>query len=169
MLDERKTAILSAVVQEYIATALPVGSSHVVDTPGVSRCRRPPCATRWPCSSRRDTSCSRTPSAGRIPTDKGYRFFVDHLSRPGRLDPRATAAGAAVLLHAHGHSRRCSTAPAELLARLTNYAGVVVGPTAQVQLVRSMQLVRLTSEVATVVAVLGDGPSRARPSTSLPN
>ena len=34
MLDERKTAILSAVVQEYIATALPVGSTHIADAPG---------------------------------------------------------------------------------------------------------------------------------------
>jgi heat-inducible transcriptional repressor len=35
MLDERKTAILSAVVQEYIATAQPVGSTHIADAPGV--------------------------------------------------------------------------------------------------------------------------------------
>ena len=35
MLDERKTAILRAVVEEYITTALPVGSTHVADAPGV--------------------------------------------------------------------------------------------------------------------------------------
>ena len=34
MLDERKTAILRAVVQEYISTALPVGSGHVASAPG---------------------------------------------------------------------------------------------------------------------------------------
>ena len=35
MLDERKTAILSAVVQEYIATAQPVGSGHIAEAPTV--------------------------------------------------------------------------------------------------------------------------------------
>ena len=59
MLDERKTAILSAVVHEYIATAQPVGSTHIADAPA-SMCRRPPCATRWPCSNRRAIWFSRT-------------------------------------------------------------------------------------------------------------
>ena len=35
MLDERKTAILRAVVQEYITTAQPVGSTHIASAPGV--------------------------------------------------------------------------------------------------------------------------------------
>ena len=35
MLDERKTAILRAVVQEYITTAQPVGSTHIANAPGV--------------------------------------------------------------------------------------------------------------------------------------
>src|SRR4029079_18431750 len=35
MLDERKTSILRAVVQEYITTAQPVGSTHIADLPGV--------------------------------------------------------------------------------------------------------------------------------------
>jgi heat-inducible transcriptional repressor len=35
MLDDRKTAILRAVVQEYVATGLPVGSSHIANLPAV--------------------------------------------------------------------------------------------------------------------------------------
>jgi len=35
MLDERKTAILRAVVEEYVTTAQPVGSTHIADAPGV--------------------------------------------------------------------------------------------------------------------------------------
>ncbi len=156
MLDERKTAILSAVVQEYIATALPVGSTHVVDVPGV---RVSPATVRNEMAVLEQEGYLVQPhtSAGRIPTDKGYRFFVDHLSAPGGLDQRTTARVGEFFSTAHGRLEEMLHRTTELLARLTNYAGVVVGPTAQVQLVRSVQLVRLSSEVATVVAVLGNG------------
>ena len=67
MLDERKTAILRAVVQEYIATAQPVGSGTCRQRARRCGSRRPPSATRWRCSSRRATSPSRTrrPAASR--------------------------------------------------------------------------------------------------------
>ena len=144
MLDERKTAILSAVVQEYIATALPVGSTHVVDAPGV---RVSPATVRNEMAVLEQEGYLVQPhtSAGRIPTDKGYRFFVDHLSAPGGLDQRTTARVGEFFSTAHGRLEEMLHRTTELLARLTNYAGVVVGPTAQVQLVRSVQLVRLSS------------------------
>ena len=46
MLDERKAAILSAVVREYIETAQPVGSGRVASAPGID-VSPPPCATSW--------------------------------------------------------------------------------------------------------------------------
>ncbi len=58
---------------------------------------------------------------------------------------------------AHGRLEEMLRRTTELLARLTNYAGVVVGPKAEVQVVRSVQLVPITSESATIVAVLGNG------------
>src|SRR3984957_8277364 len=85
-LDARKAAILNAVVTEYIGSAQPVGSQHVVDAPGVSVSSatvRSDMATL----EREGFLAQPHTSAGRIPTDKGYRFFVDHLARPGSLDP----------------------------------------------------------------------------------
>jgi heat-inducible transcriptional repressor len=41
MLDDRKTSILRAVVQEYITTAQPVGSTHIADLPACGSVRRP--------------------------------------------------------------------------------------------------------------------------------
>ena len=78
MLDERKTAILSAVVQEYIATGQPVGSAHIAHTAGVSVSSA---TVRNDMSMLEQEGYLVQPhtSAGRIPTDKGYRFFVDTL------------------------------------------------------------------------------------------
>src|ERR1700750_259750 len=85
MLDDRKTAILRAVVQEYIATALPVGSGHVATAPGVI-VSSPTVRNEMAVLEQEGYLIQPHTSAGRVPTDKGYRFFVDHLSQPGRLD-----------------------------------------------------------------------------------
>jgi heat-inducible transcriptional repressor len=96
-------------------------------------------------------------SAGRIPTDKGYRFFVDHLGAPGLLDQHTRATVGQFFSTAHGRLEELLHRTTDLLARLTNYAAVVVGPKAEAIAVRSVQLVGLSSAAATIVAVLGNG------------
>jgi heat-inducible transcriptional repressor len=155
MLDERKTAILSAVVQEYIASALPVGSTHIADAPGV---RVSPATVRNEMAVLEQEGYLVQPhtSAGRIPTDKGYRFFVDHLVSPG-IDRHTSATVGQFFSTAHGRLEEMLHRTTDLLATLTNYAAVVVGPRAEAVTVRSVQLVALSSSAATVVAVLGNG------------
>ena len=156
MLDERKTVILSAVVQEYIATALPVGSTHIADAPGISVS---PATVRNEMAVLEQEGYLVQPhtSAGRIPTDKGYRFFVDHLAVPGLLDRHTSATVGEFFASAHGRLEEMLHRTSDLLARLTNYAAVVVGPRAEAVAVRSVQIVTLSSTAATVVAVLGNG------------
>src|SRR3546814_3934403 len=78
MLDDRKAAILRAVVEEYIDTAQPVGSAHVVKAADV---KVSSATVRNDMATLENEGYLRQPhtSAGRIPTEKGYRFFVDHL------------------------------------------------------------------------------------------
>ena len=95
-LDARKAAILNAVVTEYIGSAQPVGSQHVVDAPGVS-VSSATVRSDMAALERDGYLAQPHTSAGRIPTDKGYRFFVDHLARPGIARPGRTPAGPAVL------------------------------------------------------------------------
>src|SRR5688500_15451860 len=156
MLDERKTAILSAVVQEYISTALPVGSTHIANAPGISVS---PATVRNEMAVLEQEGYLVQPhtSAGRIPTDKGYRFFVDHLTAPGLLDQHTSATVGDFFASAHGRLEEMLHSASDLLARLTNYAAVIVGPKAEAVAVRSVQVVALSPTAATVVAVLGNG------------
>src|SRR5271167_5001825 len=100
-LDPRKAAILNAVVSEYIETAEPVGSAHITGTPGVevsSATVRSDMA-----ALERDGYLTQPhTSAGRIPTDKGYRFFVDHLAGTGSLDPNGRQQVRQFFKTAHG-------------------------------------------------------------------
>ena len=156
MLDERKTAILRAVVQEYITTAQPVGSTHIANAPGVHVSSA---TVRHDMSVLEQDGYLVQPhtSAGRVPTDKGYRFFVDHLTPSGRLDEAATQQVGEFFGRAHGRLEELLSRTSDLLANLTRYAAVVVGPAAQVAVVRSVQVVGLSPRTAMVVAVLSNG------------
>lgn len=156
MLDERKTAILQAVIREYIESAQPVGSAHISRVPGVSVSSA---TVRNEMAVLEQEGFLTQPhtSAGRVPTDKGYRYYVDHLGVPGRLDV-ARAEQVDTFFHAsHGALERLLSDTSRLLATLTNYAAVVVRPATEASVTRSLQLVVLSSRIAMVVAVLANG------------
>lgn len=156
MLDERKTAILSAVVQEYIATAQPVGSTHIATAPGVG-VSSATVRNEMAVLEQEGFLAQPHTSAGRVPTDKGYRFFVDHLAAPGRLDEVRLAQVGDFFAAAHGRLEEMLHQTSDLLARLTSSAAVVLGPTPAALEVRSVQLVRLSTGHATVVVVHSNG------------
>jgi heat-inducible transcriptional repressor len=156
MLDDRKTTILSAVVQEYIATAMPVGSGHIAESPEINVSSA---TVRNEMAQLEQEGYLVQPhtSAGRIPTDKGYRFFVDHLTQPGRLDRATTRQVGEFFSAAHGRLEEMLHQTSNLLAHLTHNAGVVVGPRAEAVPVRQVQFVGLSGSTATVVVVFSNG------------
>ncbi|MDX2381173.1 MAG: heat-inducible transcriptional repressor HrcA [Acidimicrobiia bacterium] len=156
MLDERKTAILATVVQEYISTAQPVGSGHVASSPSVGVSSATVRSEMAQLEAEGYLVQPHT-SAGRVPTDKGYRFFVDHLSSPERLDRTTTRQVGEFFSAADGRLEELLHQTSDLLAALTNNAAVVVGPKAEAAAVRSIQIVSLSPSAATVVAVLASG------------
>ena len=156
MLDDRKTAILSAVVNEYIATAQPVGSQHIATAPGIGVSSA---TVRNEMAVLEQEGYLTQPhtSAGRIPTDKGYRFFVDHLATPGRVDAATQHRIGDFFAAAHGRLEEMLHHTSDLLAHLTHSAAVVLGPPAESSPIRSVQLVRLSTTHATVVVVFANG------------
>jgi heat-inducible transcriptional repressor len=155
-LDSRKAAILNAVVTEYIGSAQPVGSQHVVDAPGVS-VSSATVRSDMAALERDGFLAQPHTSAGRIPTDKGYRFFVDHLAGPGSLDPTGRQQVRQFFDHAHGEIELMLEQTSGLLADLTDCTAMVVGPSHESSVIRSVQLVGLGSRVALLVVVLADG------------
>ena len=155
-LDARKAAILNAVVTEYIASAQPVGSQHVVDAPGVS-VSSATVRTDMATLEREGYLAQPHTSAGRIPTDKGYRFFVDQLGGPGPLDAGGRQQVRQFFDHAHGEIEEMLERTSGLLANLTDCAAMVVGPSHESATIRSVQMVALGHHLALVVVVLADG------------
>ncbi len=155
-LDARKAEILRAIVEQYVGSATPVGSQTIVSTSGLgvsaATVRNDMVALE------RDGYITHPhTSSGRIPTDKGYRFFVDHfagatkLSGPQRREVADFFASTSRVMDDLLHET------SQLLARMTDHAAVVVGPQAEVATVRSVQIVSLQPGVLLVVAVLSNG------------
>src|SRR6202050_5137159 len=79
MLDERKLAVLRAIVEDYVSTTEPVGSKSLVDRHNLDVS---PATIRNDMAVLEEQGYIAQPhtSAGRVPTDKGYRLFVDRLT-----------------------------------------------------------------------------------------
>lgn len=156
MLDDRKSAILRAVVQQYIETAQPVGSNNVVGSTGVAVS---PATVRSEMTvlEREGYLAQPHTSAGRVPTEKGYRFFVDALGGPGELGPAQVRQVRAFFSHAHGELEGMLRDAGRLLSRLTSTTAVVVGEQGERATIRSLQLVNLSPTVSLVVVVLSSG------------
>jgi heat-inducible transcriptional repressor len=155
MLDERKAAILRAVIEEYIETAQPVGSTAVV---AATAMHVSPATVRHDMAALESEGYLTQPhtSAGRVPTEKGYRHFVDTLDR-ARLSPKERRKVAAFFGQMKGEIEEIMRDTAGLLANLTDYAAVVVDGSEEAVDVRSVQLVGLSTRVALVVIVLANG------------
>ena len=143
-------------VTEYIGSAQPVGSQHVVDAPGVS-VSSATVRSDMAALEREGFLAQPHTSAGRIPTDKGYRFFVDHLAGPGSLDPGGRQQVRQFFDHAHGEIELMLEQTSGLLADLTDCTAMVVGPSHESAAIRSVQLVGLGPRLALLVVVLADG------------
>lgn len=161
MLDDRKTAILRAVVQEYIGSGQPVGSTHVSSGHDINVSSA---TVRNEMAILEQEGFLTQPhtSAGRVPTDKGYRFFVDHLTQPGRLDDAKVSQVHHFFDGAHGRMEELLARTSHLVAGLTNYASVVMGPKVERTVVRSAQVVGLAARQAMVVAVMSNGSVESR-------
>jgi heat-inducible transcriptional repressor len=155
-MEERKAEILRAIVEEYVETAQPVGSQRV------ARSRRLGVSSATIRNDmidlvREGYLVQPHTSAGRIPTDLGYRYFVDNFTDEGALLAPDRRAVSEFFASAHQALEDLLHETSQLLARVTDHAAVVVGPQPDAAVVRSVQLVTLQPTVALAVAVLSNG------------
>ena len=155
MLEERKLDVLRAIVEDYVSTHEPVGSKALVERHnlGVS-----PATIRNDMAALEDEGYIAQPhtSAGRIPTDKGYRLFVDRLSS---VKPLTAAERRAIQSFLDGalDLDDIVARTVRLLATLTQQVAVVQYPSLSRSSVRHVELVPLTTARLLVVLISSSG------------
>ena len=157
MVSGRRRSVLRALVEEYIATGQPVGSKHLVERHELG-CS--PATVRNVLAVLEETGYVYQPhvSAGRVPTDAGYRAFVDELLEPGecRLGEEALAARQRYVALA-GEVDELMRETSALLSRLTHYVAVVMAPTLNFSRIRRVDLVPMAAGRALVVVITEQG------------
>jgi heat-inducible transcriptional repressor len=154
-LDARKASILEAVVSEHIDTAQPVGSSSVASSSDIVVS---PATVRSEMVSLEREGYLAQPhtSAGRIPTDKGYRYFVDHL-KSGVLGDVQQQQVSDFFANVRGEVEDVLEQTSMLLSQMTRYTSVVVGATINHASILSSQLVNIDAHHQLLVTVFSDG------------
>ncbi|MGA8115368.1 MAG: heat-inducible transcriptional repressor HrcA [Actinocatenispora sp.] len=154
-LDDRKLDVLRAIVEDYIATHEPVGSKSLVDR---HHLRVSSATVRNDMAVLEEEGYIHQPhtSAGRVPTDKGYRLFVDRLSTVKPLSPAERRAiqrllSGAVDLDDIVHRT------VRLLAQLTRQVAVVQYPSLSRSTVRHLELVTLGAGRLMLVMITNTG------------
>src|SRR5687767_14569430 len=154
-LDDRKLDVLRAIVEDYVATQEPVGSKALVERHqlGVS-----PATVRNDMAVLEEEGYIRQPhtSAGRVPTDRGYRLFVDRLSRVKPLSPAERRAIERFLVSAVDLDDVVNRT-VRLLAQLTRQVAVVQYPSLARSRVRHLELVALSTTRVLVVMIADTG------------
>jgi heat-inducible transcriptional repressor len=155
VLDDRKLAVLRAIVEDYVSTNEPVGSKSLVDRHNLDVS---PATIRNDMAVLEEQGYIVQPhtSAGRIPTDLGYRLFVDRLSgvRPFSAAERRAIetflAGAYDLDDVVMRTVR-------LLAQLTRQVAVVQYPSLTRSAVRHIELVPIADQRVLLVVITDTG------------
>ncbi len=155
MLDERKSAVLRALVEAHIRTGEPVSSSAIRDAAGLTVSTATIRNELAALDAEGYASQPHT-SAGRVPTDKAYRYYVDHLS-PVRLRANVRARIDDFFTSVHRELSGLLQQTSDLLADLTHYPAVVLGPGLATDAVHGVHLVRLGPETLLVVIVAESG------------
>jgi len=158
-LDPRSAAILRAIIEEYVATAQPVGSVSLVEKYrlGVS-----PATVRNVMAELERAGYLQQPhtSAGRVPTDAGYRLYVESIGEAVALAPVEML----MIRHQFGQveyaSEQWFRLAAATLAGLTHVAGIATPAKADAARVRRVDLVATGERLAGLVLVLAEGSVR---------
>jgi len=161
MMDDRKQKVLLAIVNDYIATAEPVGSRTIAKKYrlGVS-----PATIRNEMADLEEQGFIEQPytSAGRIPSERGYRYYVDFLMRKQELSKEEEE-----LIRREYRTKvrdvgQVIQKTGLLLSQLTHYTAMVLTPRIGISSFKHIQIVYMHQSQAMVIAVMDNGAVQHR-------
>ncbi|MEW6196779.1 MAG: heat-inducible transcriptional repressor HrcA [Bacteroidota bacterium] len=155
-LKDREKAILRFVIHQFILTANPVGSRNVSKRYDIGLS---PASIRNVMSDLEELGFLNHPhtSAGRIPTDKGYRVYVDSLMDPPVLDSQMKQMISVNLGGASSDTEELLKITTHILSNLTNQLALVTYPKFEQAVLEKIQIVQLSSTRILVVVTVKAG------------
>ncbi|RAL25841.1 heat-inducible transcriptional repressor HrcA [Thermoflavimicrobium daqui] len=156
MLTERQKRILWAIINNYIVSAEPVGSRTVSKKEGVGFSAA---TVRNEMADLEEMGYLEQPhtSAGRIPSQKGYRFYVDHLLMPQKWTSSDLLSFQQLFSQNIDRVELAIQHTSNILSQLTNYMTICLGPRVFIDRLNHLQVVPLSDRSAVSIAVTDRG------------
>ncbi|MSQ80894.1 MAG: heat-inducible transcriptional repressor HrcA [Candidatus Methylopumilus sp.] len=154
MLDKRAQILLKTLIEQHINDGQPVGSRTLSQSSGLDLS---PASIRNTMKDLEDLGFITSPhtSAGRIPTQMGYRLFVDSLLTVKPLDNKIVAS-LQIQMNV-GDSKQLINIAANILSTLTQFAGVVLIPKVKKTTFKHLEFIGLSEKKILVIIVTNDG------------
>jgi heat-inducible transcriptional repressor len=155
-LSNREKVILSYIIEDFIRTAIPVGSRHISKNSNINLS---PATIRNVMSDLEDLSYITHPhtSGGRIPTDKGYRFFVEKLMN---IEPLSNSEKLKIKSHIEDFevtNEEIYKEISKILGKLTKEISIVSQPIFSEGILEKIEIFSLSSSKILVVVSIGSG------------
>ncbi|MBP3038925.1 heat-inducible transcriptional repressor HrcA [Bacillaceae bacterium Marseille-Q3522] len=156
MLTERQLLIFQVIVDDFIHSAQPVGSRSLAKKDGISFSSatiRNEMADLEELGFIEKTHTS----SGRVPSEKGYRYYVDHLLSPQKLNYDDMKKLKSVFAERIVELEKIVQRSAKILSELTNYTSIILGPAVREHRLKKIQIVPLNKETAIAIIVTDTG------------
>jgi len=160
-LSERKKKILQAIIDDYIASAEPVGSSHILKNHnlGVSSA-----TIRNEMASLEEAGYLEKPhtSAGRVPSYLGYRVYVDQLMKEYSLSVNEINQITTALRKRYVELRRVIDSISDIMSVLTDYTAIYTTPTSTGITLKNIKFIPVDEKCFVAIAVMDSGSVKNR-------
>ena len=166
MLTERQLLILQIIIDEFIDTAHPVGSRSLSKKENISYSAA---TIRNEMADLEDLGFLEKThtSSGRVPSEKGYRYYVDHLIAP-ITDRNSYKVFNYIFKDGIFELEKIAQMSAEVLSELTNYTSIILGPEMTETKLKQLQIIPLSSHSFVAILVTDTGHVEHR-SFTIPN
>lgn len=155
-MDERKKKILQAVIDEYVNTAEPVSSAALVEKYGLNYSSAT--VRNELAELEKNGYLDKThTSSGRVPSEKGYRFYVDELIKEDDISLEEMKYIQSKLSTKVNEIEDLAKIATSTLSEITHYTTVAIGPKVETQLIEEIKFVLLGTRMLMVVIVTDSG------------
>ncbi|MEH7124080.1 heat-inducible transcriptional repressor HrcA [Bacillus sp. JJ1532] len=156
MLTDRQLLIFQVIVDDFIQSAQPVGSRSLSKKDKITFSSA---TIRNEMSDLEELGFIEKThtSSGRIPSEKGYRYYVDHLLSPQKLNQQDIHKLKSVFAERIFELEKIVQRSAKILSELTNYTSIVLGPAVKDNKLKRIQIVPLNNQTAIAIIVTDSG------------
>ncbi|KMY50858.1 heat-inducible transcriptional repressor HrcA [Peribacillus loiseleuriae] len=156
MITDRQLLILQAIIDDFIRNAQPIGSRSLSKKEGIAFSSA---TIRNEMSDLEEFGFLEKThtSSGRIPSEKGYRYYVDHLLAPQSLKTDDRRIIRSIFADRIYELEKIVQKSAKILSELTNYTSIVLGPKVKDNKLKKIQIISLSRETAIAIIITDTG------------